>query len=71
MRNVLQKNKDWLFFSLLEEFVLLNNDDINDIFVRLGPVVVVVEILFVLNGRFSFVCCRCLAKRSLLVRKSV
>ena len=52
--------------SLHEVFVLENNDEINDAFVRF-----VVEVLFVLIGRFSFVCRRCLAKRSLLVKKSV
>ena len=46
--------------------VELTNDEINDIFVRF-----VVDVLFVLIGRFSFVCRRCLAKRSLLVKKSV
>jgi len=60
------KNKKKRFLFLHEEFVLPNNDEINDIFVRF-----VVVLLFVLIGRFSFVCRRCLAKRSLLVKKSV
>ncbi len=58
------------FYSLHEELILLNNDEINDVFGRF-VVVVVVETLFVLLGRLLFVCRRCLAKRSLLVKNNV
>lgn len=47
---------------LHEELVVPNNEEINETFGRL-----VVDVV----GRVSFVCRRCLARRSLLVKKSV